>query len=75
VNDERASTSSEEENEMKVTTIDIDLAKRVFQVHGVDQYGKCILRRRLRRATFAEVATKVVSASTRRQGRPKEGKA
>ena len=25
------------ENEMKVDTIGIDLAKRVFQVHGVDQ--------------------------------------
>ena len=34
---------------MKVSTIGIDLAKRVFQVHGVEQHGKCILRKRLSR--------------------------
>jgi transposase len=34
---------------MKVTTIGIDLAKNVIQVHGVDQRGKVILRRQLRR--------------------------
>lgn len=25
---------------MKVTTLGIDLAKNVFQVHGIDQHGK-----------------------------------
>jgi transposase len=34
---------------MKVTTIGIDLAKNLFQVHGVDQRGKVVLRRQLRR--------------------------
>jgi transposase len=34
---------------MKVTTIGIDLAKNVIQVHGVDQRGKVVLRRQLRR--------------------------
>ncbi|MDR9394876.1 MAG: IS110 family transposase, partial [Roseovarius sp.] len=31
------------------TTIGIDLAKTVFQVHGVNQTGKAILKRKLRR--------------------------
>lgn len=34
---------------MKITTIGIDLAKTVFQVHGVDNHGKALLRRQLRR--------------------------
>jgi len=33
-----------------LTTVGIDLAKNVFQVHGVDQAGRTVLRRRLRRA-------------------------
>ena len=35
---------------MQGITIGLDLAKHVFQVHGVDQEGRVILRRRLRRA-------------------------
>ena len=35
---------------MKITTIGIDLAKIVFQVHGIDEHGKVVLRRQLRRA-------------------------
>ena len=35
---------------MKVTRVGIDLAKEVFQVHGVDGQGKTVLRRRLRRS-------------------------
>lgn len=34
---------------MSITTIGIDLAKSVFQVHGVDAAGGAVLRRRLRR--------------------------
>ena len=34
---------------MKVTIVGIDLAKNVFQVHGVDQWGKPVLRRQLKR--------------------------
>ena len=45
---------------MKVTTIGIDLAKSVFQVHGVDERGKRVLRRQLRREQvvqfFAQLA-------------------
>ena len=32
---------------MKITTIGIDLAKNVFQVHGVDERGKAVLRKQL----------------------------
>ncbi len=28
---------------MKITTIGIDLAKEVFQIHGVDEHGKVLL--------------------------------
>jgi len=38
---------------MKVTTIGIDLAKQVFQVHGVDGQGKAVLRKRLSRSELA----------------------
>ena len=33
----------------EVTTIGLDLAKSVFQVHGVDASGKPVVRRQLRR--------------------------
>ena len=32
---------------MKITTLGIDLAKRVFQLHGVDRHVKCVLQKRL----------------------------
>lgn len=35
---------------MQVSTIGLDLAKRVFQVHGVDAAGRVMLRRKLQRA-------------------------
>jgi len=34
---------------MKITTIGIDLAKEVFQIHGVDEHDKIVLRKQLRR--------------------------
>src|SRR5262249_53361652 len=43
--------SSEREPSMsEVTTIGLDLAKHVFQVHGVDAEGATVLRKQLRRA-------------------------
>ena len=39
---------------MKITTIGIDLAKEVFQVHGVDERGKAVLRRQLKRGEMAK---------------------
>jgi transposase len=34
---------------MKTTTVGIDLAKKVFQVHGIDERGKAVLCKQLRR--------------------------
>ena len=39
---------------MNVTTIGIDLAKSVFQVHGVDKRGKAMIQKRLRRSRVLE---------------------
>ena len=35
---------------MQVTTIGLDIAKNVFQVHGVNRRGKAVWRKQLRRA-------------------------
>ena len=35
---------------MNITTVGIDLAKKVFQVHGVDERGKAGLKKQLKRA-------------------------
>lgn len=35
---------------MNITTVGIDLAKSVFQVHGVDNRGKAVLRKQLKRS-------------------------
>ncbi len=39
---------------MKITTIGIDLAKEVFQIHGVDMHGKTVLRKQLRRSEMVK---------------------
>jgi transposase len=38
---------------MKITTIGIDLAKNVFQVHGVDERGRAVLKKQLKRDQMA----------------------
>jgi transposase len=38
---------------MKITTIGIDLAKNVFQVHGVDAQGRPVLRKQIKRDEMA----------------------
>ena len=35
---------------MEISTLGLDLAKNVFQVHGVDREGNVVVRRTLRRA-------------------------
>ena len=43
-----------------VTTIGLDIAKSVFQVHGIDAEGEVVIRRqlkrRLRRSVLSEAA-------------------
>ncbi|MCP5197260.1 MAG: transposase [Gammaproteobacteria bacterium] len=49
----------------KVTLIGLDLAKSVFQVHGVNTEGKAILKKRLSRGQmlefFAQLAPCIVA--------------
>jgi transposase len=49
---------------LKVSTIGLDLAKHVFQVHGIDESGAVVIRRRLRRSDvmsfFARVEPTIV---------------
>ena len=44
---------------MNVSTIGVDLAKNVFQVHGVDSAGKAIITRQLRRKQVLEFFSKL----------------
>lgn len=39
---------------MKINTAGIDLAKNVFQVHGVDDHGKDVLCKKLDRSKMLE---------------------
>lgn len=39
---------------MNVTRVGLDLAKDVFQVHGVDRHDRVVVRRRLKRSQVAE---------------------
>src|SRR5690348_6788580 len=44
---------------MKITTIGIDLAKDVFEIHGVDGKGRVVLQRRLTRKRLLECMAKL----------------
>ena len=43
----------------KVSTIGLDIAKHVFQVHGADEQGSAVLRKRLRRGGVVEFFAKL----------------
>ncbi len=40
---------------MQVTTIGLDIAKNVFQVHGIDASEKVVVRKQLRRSQVLEL--------------------
>ena len=44
---------------MKITTLGIDLAKNVFQVHGVDERGRAVLKKQLKRDQMAAFFAKL----------------
>ena len=48
---------------MKLIRVGVDLAKSVFQVHGVDRKEKAVWRRRLRRENWLEVLRETVEPS------------
>lgn len=39
---------------MKVTTVGLDLAKNIFQVHGVNEHGRAVIRKQLTRSKVKE---------------------
>ena len=43
----------------EVTTIGLDLAKSVFQVHGIDAAGQVVVRKSLRRAQMLAVFSRL----------------
>jgi transposase len=45
----KATHDSEEPSMQTITTIGLDIAKSVFQVHGIDAEGNVIIRRQLKR--------------------------
>lgn len=46
-----------------IKVLGIDLAKNVFQLHGVDAKGKCVLRKRLSRAKLLEFIANLPSCT------------
>src|ERR1700750_834810 len=44
---------------MQINTIGVDLAKNVFQVHGVDSAGKVVITRQLRRKQVIDFFSKI----------------
>ncbi len=47
---------------MKLSHVGVDLAKNVFQLHGVDRQGNAVWRRRLRRHQWLEVLLATIDA-------------
>lgn len=45
---------------MKIIRVGVDLAKNVFQVHGVDRHEKPVWRRRLSRAEWVKVLLNMI---------------
>lgn len=39
---------------VEITTLGIDLAKNIYQLHGVDRHGKSVLKKTISRAKLLE---------------------
>jgi transposase len=57
-------SQEEEKPEMKIKRIGVDLAKNVFQLHGVDGRGKAVWKRRLSRGKWLAVLCDTAPAGT-----------
>jgi hypothetical protein len=53
---------------MQVTTVGVDLAKSIFQVHGTDALGRAVLMPRLRRGRGARIFCQSSAALDRARG-------
>jgi transposase len=47
---------------MHITTIGLDIAKNVFQVHGIDGDETVVVRKQLRRGGFFRTCRRALSA-------------
>jgi transposase len=56
---------------MDITTIDLDLAKSVFQVHGIDASGAVVIRKTLRRSQVLPFFAKLPPLSAWRRAAPR----
>lgn len=52
----------------EITMIAIDLAKQVFQMHGVDASGKAVLRRQVKRSELLNVLRQVPACVVAMEG-------
>ncbi|MBX3710054.1 MAG: hypothetical protein KIT56_06920 [Gammaproteobacteria bacterium] len=43
-----------------IKVLGIDLAKNIFQLHGTDAKGKCVLRKRLSREKLIAFISKII---------------
>ena len=44
---------------MEITTLGIDLAKSVFQLHGVDRDGAIVLQKKVRRGALLDILSRL----------------
>ena len=49
---------------MQITTIGLDIAKNVFQVHGINAGEKVVVRKQLRRGQVLEFAESQIRSCT-----------
>src|SRR4029453_3923649 len=52
----------QQEGDMTITVIGLYLAKNVFQVHGIDENGRAVLRRKIRRSDVLPLFSKLTPA-------------
>jgi transposase len=57
-----AARFEQQEVDMTITVIGLDLAKNVFQVHGIDENGRVVLRRKIRRSDVLPLFCKLAPA-------------
>ena len=50
---------------MQISTIGLDIAKNVFQVHGIDAKEKVVARKRLRRSQVMDVFQSIAAVPDR----------
>jgi hypothetical protein len=57
---------------MQITTIGLDIAKNVFQVHGIDAAERVVVRKQLRRSQVIDANSRKISPAGRKS-EPKRG--